>query len=210
MRMTILVIISGGIVIHAAMYPDYPFNKELFRRTFHKAWFSLFLTPISDLSDEVSCTLYNKTNNNSLCKAGEYVDWKCPSVGLWSYIFNIQYFVLLKLILLTLLYALFSATASKLSTESDAIWKFQRYHLVVDFSNRLRLPAPLNIISYIIILLELFKWMLRRIFCCTCKDPNLPVALKSDGRRFSIKDYTYWNQLAQEYDANQQSKEMEQ
>ncbi|KAF8787695.1 Transient receptor potential cation channel like protein [Argiope bruennichi] len=212
MRMTILVIISGGIVIHAVMYPDYPFNKELFRRTFHKAWFSLFLTPITDLSGEVRCNslIYSKTSNASVCRAGEYEDWKCPSVGLWAYIFNIQYFVLLKLILLTLLYALFSATASKLSAESDAIWKFQRYHLVVDFSNRLRLPAPLNIISYLIILVQISKWLIYHIFCCTCKNRNLPEDLKSDGRRFSIKDYTYWNQLAQEYDASQQTKEMEQ
>ncbi|GIY57160.1 transient receptor potential cation channel subfamily M member 2 [Caerostris extrusa] len=192
--MTILVIISGGIVIHAVMYPDYPFNKELFRRTFHKAWFSLFMTPITDLSGDFRCTLYSKGSSNSTCRAGEFEDWKCPNVGLWSYIFNIQYFVLLKLILLTLLYALFSATASKLSAESDAIWKFQRYHLVVDFSNRLRLPAPLNVISYIIILLQF----------------NSPEGAKSEGRRYSIKDYTYWNQLAQEYESTQQTKEMEQ
>lgn len=49
MRMALLVIISGGIVAHALLYPDYPFNGELLRRTFHRAWFSLFLTPISDL-----------------------------------------------------------------------------------------------------------------------------------------------------------------
>ncbi|GIY95574.1 hypothetical protein CEXT_167821, partial [Caerostris extrusa] len=47
--MTILVIISGGIVIHAVMYPDYPFNKELFRRTFHRPGFSLFMTPITQI-----------------------------------------------------------------------------------------------------------------------------------------------------------------
>ncbi|GIY75528.1 protein ced-11, partial [Caerostris darwini] len=209
MRMTILVIISGGIVIHAVMYPDYPFNKELFRRTFHKAWFSLFMTPITDLSGDFRCTLYSKGSSNSTCRAGEFEDWKCPNVGLWSYIFNIQYFVLLKLILLTLLYALFSATASKLSAESDAIWKFQRYHLVVDFSNRLRLPAPLNVISYVIILLQFIRWLFCRAFCCTCKE-NSPEGAKSEGRRYSIKDYTYWNQLAQEYESTQQTKEMEQ
>lgn len=49
MRMALLVILSGGIVLHAILYPDYPITVELFRRIFHKAWFSLFLTPIGDL-----------------------------------------------------------------------------------------------------------------------------------------------------------------
>ncbi|KAH8024834.1 hypothetical protein HPB51_001467 [Rhipicephalus microplus] len=52
MRMALLVIISGGIVAHALLYPDYPFNLELLRRTFHRAWFSLFLTPIADLEGQ--------------------------------------------------------------------------------------------------------------------------------------------------------------
>lgn len=58
MRMTLLVIISGGIVIQALLYPDYPLTTELFRRTFHRAWFSLFLTPISDLEGEYFIPLY--------------------------------------------------------------------------------------------------------------------------------------------------------
>ncbi|XP_054723861.1 protein ced-11-like [Uloborus diversus] len=205
MRMTILVIISGGIVIHAVMYPDYPFNIELFRRTFHKAWFSLFMTPIDDLGRNFNCQKTSlKQGNETFCLSGAYDDVKCPNVGWWAYIFNIQYFVLLKLILLTLLYALFSATASKLSAESDAIWKFQRYHLVVDFSNRLRLPAPLNIVSYIIIGIQFLHWC----FCCIFFRED-KMKFQSDMHQVTAKDYTYWNQLAHEYDAVQQTKEME-
>ena len=36
---------------------------------------------------------------------------------------------------------------------------FQRYEIVIDYDQRLRLPPPLNIISYIIMMLE---WMFRR------------------------------------------------
>lgn len=45
--------------------------------------------------------------------------------------------------------AIFAATASKLQIDSDNIWKFQRYLLVIDFANRLPLPAPLSIFHYI-------------------------------------------------------------
>ncbi|KAH9369533.1 hypothetical protein HPB48_019676 [Haemaphysalis longicornis] len=89
MRLALLVIISGGIVMHAILYPDYPLTAEIFRRIFHKAWFSLYLTPNEDLEDS---------------------DTSCPNPGLWPYVFAVLYFVHLKLILLTVLFALFRLT----------------------------------------------------------------------------------------------------
>lgn len=74
---------------------------------------------------------------------------------------------------MTLLFALFSATASKLQAETDNIWKFQRYILVVDFAHRLPLPAPLNIFCYIYFVL---KWIFRLItcyYCCRKKDQTV-------------------------------------
>ncbi|GFT92083.1 protein ced-11 [Nephila pilipes] len=200
MRMTLLVIISGGIVLQAVLYPDYPLSIELFRQTFHRAWFSLFLTPIAELEGKDRCNMTRSHHSSDYCIVGKYTDYTCPSTGLWPYLFAIQYFVFLKLILLTLLYALFSATASKLESETDAIWKFQRYQLVVDFTNRLRLPPPLSIFSYLIIVV---CWIYRCIFCRLCRsrdEADVNVFFDSaKGHRLSEKDYNYWRQLAQEY-----------
>ncbi|GFQ90467.1 protein ced-11, partial [Trichonephila clavata] len=201
MRMTLLVIISGGIVLQAVLYPDYPLSIELFRQTFHRAWFSLFLTPIGELEGKDRCNMTRSHHSSSdYCIVGKYSDYTCPSTGLWPYLFAIQYFVFLKLILLTLLYALFSATASKLESETDAIWKFQRYQLVVDFTNRLRLPPPLSIFSYLIIVV---RWLYRCILCRLCKsrdEADVSVFFDSSkGHRLSEKDYNYWRQLAQDY-----------
>ncbi|XP_022251000.1 protein ced-11-like isoform X2 [Limulus polyphemus] len=211
MRMTLLVIISGGIVIHAVIYPDYPMNPELFRRTFHRAWFSLFLTPIADLEGEERCYLGRYKNMSDSCHVGMYSDFTCPNTGAWPYIFSIQYFVLLKLILLTLLYAIFSATASKIECETEDIWRFQRYQLVVDFANRLRLPAPLSVISYVIIICE---WAWNLISCKPCRrwDEDGEGVLAVDKmavRRLTEKDYNYWRQLAQEYSNFQEEKAKE-
>ncbi|XP_076316396.1 transient receptor potential cation channel subfamily M member-like 2 isoform X3 [Tachypleus tridentatus] len=213
MRMTLLVIISGGIVIHAVLYPDYPLSAELFRRTFHRAWFSMYLTPIGDLEGNEECH-QGYQNISGSCYVGKYSDFTCPTTGAWPYIFSIQYFVLLKLILLTLLYALFSATASKIQNETEDIWKFQRYQLVVDFANRLRLPAPLNIISYVLII---FEWTWRLISCRPCKnnrkrDEDGEAVLISDKVAVGClteKDYNYWRQLAQEYSTSEEEKAKE-
>jgi hypothetical protein len=71
---------------------------------------------------------------------------------------------------MTLLYALFAATASKLQTETDSIWKFQRYILVVDFAHRLPLPAPLNIFCYIYFVLRFIFRFITCYYCCRKKD----------------------------------------
>lgn len=104
--------------------------------------------------------------DSDICRAGRFALPICPNTGFWPYFFSIQYFILLKLILMTLLYALFAATASKLQTETDNIWKFQRYILVVDFAHRLPLPAPLSIFCYIYLL---FKWLFRSLTCYWCR-----------------------------------------
>lgn len=64
--------------------------------------------------------------------------------------------MLLKLILMTLLSALFAATALKISPEADDIWKYQRYNLVVDFDNRLPVCAPFSIFYYFY---RIVKWI---------------------------------------------------
>jgi len=87
----------------------------------------------------------------------------CPRTGFWAYFFSFQFLIFLKLILMTLLYALFASTATKLQSDTDNIWKFQRYTLVIDFANRPPLHAPLSIFVY---LYELSVTLFR---CLTCR-----------------------------------------
>ena len=65
--------------------------------------------------------------------------------SLIMYLFVYQYFIILKLIVGPLLFSIFSVTASKWVQEIDVIWKFQRYHLVIDFANRLPIPEPFSL-----------------------------------------------------------------
>ncbi|KAH9369526.1 hypothetical protein HPB48_019683 [Haemaphysalis longicornis] len=178
MRMALLVILSGGIVLHAILYPDYPITVELFRRVFHKAWFSLFLTPITDLEDS---------------------DTSCPNAGVWPYVFAVLYFVHLKLILLTVLYALFSTTATDVEPESDAIWKFQRYELVMDFAMRRCLPPPLNAITYAWLAMHGLFALCVRTVRRKKGDTYFMVQDTTKGQKLSDRDYRYWKQKALEY-----------
>ena len=69
---------------------------------------------------------------------------------------------------------MFSHTKAKVDAESDQIvrnnknnnlcimvlfqWMFQRYEIVIDYEQRLRLPPPLTIISYVIMSV---KWLFK-------------------------------------------------
>lgn len=64
---------------------------------------------------------------------------------------------------------IFSVTNAKVQSESEEIWKYQVYSIIVDFETRLRLPAPLNFISYIIMSLEFIFKKVKHFFGWCCK-----------------------------------------
>ncbi|KAF8767339.1 Transient receptor potential cation channel like protein [Argiope bruennichi] len=198
MRVTALIVISNGIVIHATIYPDYPLNGELVRRTFFDAMIAFFLTPADHFGvpDPKCIRLPRNPNKNgflgipeNVCKVGRYYLPECPNPGFWPYIFGLQYFLFLKLVLLTILLALFSNTEMKMGALGTYIWKYQRYELVVTFASRLAFPAPFSPISYCIMLFEYLRDYFR------------PKKFQKDEELLlDENDYVYWKSLASEYD----------
>ncbi|GBM23290.1 Transient receptor potential cation channel subfamily M member 2 [Araneus ventricosus] len=198
MRVTALIVISNGIVIHATIYPDYPLNGELVRRTFFDAMIAFFLTPADHFGEpDPRCILLPRNPNKNgflgipenFCKVGRYYLPECPNPGFWPYIFGLQYFLFLKLVLLTILMALFSNTEMKMGALGTYIWKYQRYELVVTFANRLAFPSPFSPISYCIMLFEYVRNFFR------------PKKFqKDDELLLDENDYVYWKGLASEYD----------
>ncbi|CAG2103874.1 unnamed protein product [Medioppia subpectinata] len=49
MRMSALVICSSGVVIQAVLFPDEQLNLKMFRKLFHRAFFTLFNTPTDEI-----------------------------------------------------------------------------------------------------------------------------------------------------------------
>lgn len=72
----ILVILSCAVVIHVIIYPNYPADKSLYHKAFHRAWFSLFTTDISDLEASPRCRPAEE--EMPYCVAGPYSHPSCP------------------------------------------------------------------------------------------------------------------------------------
>ncbi|CAL1295976.1 unnamed protein product [Larinioides sclopetarius] len=212
MKLVVLILIANGIAMQAILYPDFPLSVELIRKSFHKAFISFFMTPVGELKGtEPFCkTWEQKPTEGTMCRVSDYVDGRCSSgIAFWPYIIVFQYLLLLKLILLTILFALFSNTGSKFSAESNTLWKFQRYHLVTKFSVSLRLPPPLNVFSLVGILYEfgicIYKWIDTLLQKKIKKEDDM---VSNEGY-FSSWECNYWKQLAQDYYDKEEYKKKE-
>nr|XP_022342149.1 transient receptor potential cation channel subfamily M member 1-like isoform X1 [Crassostrea virginica] len=223
LRMFLVFMVAGGITIQAVLYPNYYPLEEGIIMAFSRAFFGMFLTKIDDLDSNERCENFYDNQTREVCYNAATSFWKrntsqvrfqpeyatCPYRSFGGYAMVIQYLVITKLILLTLLYALFrnnfkkrprpSVTNAKVQAESEEIWKYQVYSIIVDFETRLRLPAPLNFISYIIMLLEfMFKKLSHclkrccRSSCCQKKDATDGSHKMSVVKVRNSVDFSYW------------------
>ncbi|XP_055944946.1 transient receptor potential cation channel subfamily M member 7-like isoform X2 [Argiope bruennichi] len=212
MKLVVLILIANGIAMQAILYPDFPLSVELIRKSFHKAFIAFFMTPVGELKGtEPFCkTWEQKPADGSMCRVSNYVDGRCSSgIAFWPYVIVFQYLLLLKLILLTILFALFSNTGSKFSAESNTLWKFQRYHLVTKFSVSLRLPPPLNIFSLIGILYEFGVYVYKWIDALMQKKIKQGTNTITNEGYFSSLECNYWKQLARDYVDKEEYKKKE-
>lgn len=57
--------------MQALLYPDLDVTMVVLKQAFHRAWFSLFITPVGDLSADSQCkTMYPSNPTADVCYAG--------------------------------------------------------------------------------------------------------------------------------------------
>lgn len=75
-----------------------------------------------------------------------------------------------------LLFFAISATQSKIAATAKETWKYQKYTIVLEFEQRLRLPPPFTVISYVGMFLSFIVKLLMR--CCKrCLKHDKPVSI---------------------------------
>ena len=105
----------------------------------------------------------------SYSKLNDYgVNYKCVQPSLFSWFILIQYFFLVKLVLPSLLTAMFSNRISKTTHQTQQIWMYQRYEIVIEYENRLPFGPPLTIFCYLVMSVRKI-WFKFKHFAKTCK-----------------------------------------
>ena len=161
MRLFIIFMTAGGVALNAILYPFHPMNLELLKRVLlMRGFLQLFAADKHDLertNDE--CKRANMSHmitrpyscvqltdgaafGYSEQTLGSYgVSYACNYQSLMAWIILIQYFILIKLFLPSLLTAMFSATGTRVSAISEQLWMSQRYEIVLEYEKRLIFPG---------------------------------------------------------------------
>jgi hypothetical protein len=132
-------IVAYGVMTHSALYPGHSFNFELFRNVINKGYWSIFgdFRILNELVLEPNCA--------------ERTDCYKHHTGTYFTFFTLMvYCVLANVLLINLLIAMFSYTFQNIQSNTDKIWKYQRYDLVLEHFDAPVLPPPLNVFGYII------------------------------------------------------------
>lgn len=147
------------------------------------------------------------------------VSYKCNHISVLAWVILIQYFLLVKLFLPTLLTALFSATGTLISEKSLQLWMYQRYEIILDYEKRLVFPPPFTVIVYAFMII---RWIVAKVGsffarCRTCcrrccarhaksgqdQTDNMLKRHTSDPAGLNsyqtVNTYSYWSYIAKNY-----------
>ncbi|CAF5011153.1 unnamed protein product, partial [Rotaria sp. Silwood1] len=170
LQLFVIFMISSGVAITAVLYPHHPLNLDLFTRAFvFRGLMALFSSEMLDLKKQDNpCTINatNPTEKEYAClrlsqglsfsydNAYAYQRYgiptsKCNQPSWIAWFLLIQYFFLAKRFLTSLLTAMFGLTGARVQSQSEQIWMYNRYEIVMEYAKRPRLPPPFVVISYI-------------------------------------------------------------
>ncbi|CAF4428057.1 unnamed protein product, partial [Rotaria socialis] len=175
LQLFVIFMISSGVAITAVLYPHHPLNLDLFTRAFvFRGLMALFSGDMSDLKkQENPCTLNATTSTEkayaclrlSQGLSFSYDNLKvyqrygiptpiCNQTSWIAWVLIIQYFFLAQRFLASLLTAMFGLTGARVQSQSEQIWMYNRYEIVLEYAKRPCLPPPFVLISYIIMLIQ--------------------------------------------------------
>ncbi|XP_052281701.1 transient receptor potential cation channel subfamily M member 2-like isoform X5 [Dreissena polymorpha] len=215
-RMFMIFMIVGGVTIQAVLYPHWPLGVELVKRVITRPIYAMFFTQVADL-DGAECSkgyanstdmcytgagMYSADANTNLVQDLE----KCPRASLSGYVITLQYLMICKLVLVTLLFAMFSLTIAKVDKVASDIWKFQRYALIADFIERFSLPPPFTFLSMLFLIAKKFvRYCRKKCRHCCVEKPKL-LSMKSRSGGMQVDDTLFWKKVAREYMATEEAK----
>ncbi|VDI37874.1 transient receptor potential cation channel subfamily M member 3 [Mytilus galloprovincialis] len=140
-----LVLISFGIVRQAIHFQNEEWRWHLVRNVFFYPYWMIYGELFADEID----TCYDPDRHPDGCS---YASWVAP-------LLMTPYLLVANILLVNLLIARFNATFIRNNAHSEAIWKFQRYQLILNYELRPILPPPLIMFSHIFLSL---KFIVRR------------------------------------------------
>ncbi|CAF3851913.1 unnamed protein product [Rotaria sp. Silwood2] len=138
----LIVLMSFGVSRQAIKYPDQDWSWHSVKEIFLEPYFMIYGEVYAEKIDP-PCNVTDDPTNPS-CQFGHFI----------TPITMTAFLLVCNVLLLSMLMAQFTSTFMRLSRLSDQVWKFQRYHTILQYEQKPLLAPPLIIFSHIFLLIK--------------------------------------------------------
>ncbi|XP_065060312.1 transient receptor potential cation channel subfamily M member 6-like isoform X1 [Rhopilema esculentum] len=148
-------LLAYGVARQTILEPNKPVSWKSVAEIFFVPYFQVYGELFIDKEH-----LYS--NNLTYFGTTKHNDYSEPAVSLLMAF----YLLIANILLLNLLIAIFNNTFSKVQVNSNQIWKFQRYHLILEYARRPPLVPPFVFLNHMFSVLSWAYNQCRRSDCC--------------------------------------------
>ncbi|CAG2185726.1 TRPM3 [Mytilus edulis] len=185
-------LVAYGVVSQGLMFrqrqSDWRILTDVIYFPYWQFYGELFLDEIEEDENCIIQVVYNMTNSTGMADMDNYTDPINITAGVpdetycrkhhWLVpVFLAAYLMIGNVLLLNLLIAIFSNVFQEVEVNSNRIWKYQMYLLVMEFDTKAALVPPLSIFIHIYLIV---KWIFRHS-CCR----------KAKGRQYGSRHLEY-------------------
>lgn len=142
-------LVAYGVATQALLHPHDGRLEWIFRRVLYRPYLQIFgQIPLDEIDEaRVNCSLYPLLPEGSPSCPNLYANWVVI-------LLLVTFLLVTNVLLMNLLIAMFSYTFQVVQGNADAFWKFQRFHLIVEYHERPALAPPFILLSHLSLVLK--------------------------------------------------------
>ncbi|XP_059254797.1 transient receptor potential cation channel subfamily M member 5 [Mustela nigripes] len=142
-------LVAYGVTTQALLHPHDGRLEWVFRRVLYRPYLQIFgQIPLDEIDEaRVNCSLHPLLEEGSPSCPNLYANWLVI-------LLLVTFLLVTNVLLMNLLIAMFSYTFQVVQGNADTFWKFQRYHLIVEYHQRPALAPPFIVLSHLSLLLK--------------------------------------------------------
>ncbi|XP_051002991.1 transient receptor potential cation channel subfamily M member 5 isoform X1 [Acomys russatus] len=142
-------LVAYGVTTQALLHPHDGRLEWIFRRVLYRPYLQIFgQIPLDEIDEaRVNCSRHPLLLESSASCPNLYANWLVI-------LLLVTFLLVTNVLLMNLLIAMFSYTFQVVQGNADIFWKFQRYHLIVEYHGRPALAPPFILLSHLSLVLK--------------------------------------------------------
>ncbi|XP_066234344.1 transient receptor potential cation channel subfamily M member 5 [Saccopteryx leptura] len=142
-------LVAYGVATQALLHPHDGRLEWVFRRVLYRPYLQIFgQIPLDEIDEaRVNCSVHPLLLEGSPSCPNLYANWLVI-------LLLVTFLLVTNVLLMNLLIAMFSYTFQVVQGNADTFWRFQRYHLIVEYQERPALAPPFILLSHLSLVLQ--------------------------------------------------------